>query len=175
MTSTLEAGYPAHRPRARASRSDSIESHTSSPMTSRVVDPRTRTVLQRAPPVETFQGDSRGVKFEDWLPSFDGWSDQDRLLQLAGHLRGRALQEWGLLQATEKQTMDAAVENLQSRLDPGSRMLGALEFKHMSQMPREGVGEFITRLEKAFRDAYGREPLSKETGDALCMLNYRTV
>ncbi len=43
-------------------------------------------------------------------------------------------------------------------------MLGALEFKHMSQMPREGVGEFITRLEKA---AYGREPLSKETRDAL--------
>ena len=168
ITSTREAGYPAHRPRARASRSDSIESHTSSP--------RTKTVLPRkgkAPPVETFQGDSRGVKFEDWLPSFEraadwnGWSDQDRLLQLAGHLRGRALQEWGLLQAIEKQTMDAAVENLQSRLDPGSRMLGALEFKHMSQMPREGVGEFITRLEKAFREAYGREPLSKETRDAL--------
>ncbi len=46
-------------------------------------------------------------------------------------------------------------------------MLGVLEFKHMSQRTKEEVCEFITRLEKAFREAYGRESMSKETRDAL--------
>ena len=48
-----------------------------------------------------------------------------------------------------------ATEALRNRLDPGSRMLGALEFKHMSQQMKEEVCEYITRLEKAFREAYG--------------------
>ena len=46
-------------------------------------------------------------------------------------------------------------------------MLGALEFKHMTQRPMESVRDYIIRLERAFREAYGREPLSRETGDAL--------
>ena len=41
--------------------------------------------------------------FEEWLPNFEraarwnGWSEAERLIQLARHLKGKALQEWSLL------------------------------------------------------------------------------
>ena len=172
-----DTGYPAPRDRtgSRASSPDSTASGRSpGPVPVTTTGSRGSGVrMGKAPPVDSFHGDSRSIKLDEWLPTLEraatwnAWSEQDKLLQLAGHLRGRALQEWSLLQGSEKQTMDSAVEALRNRLDPGSRMLGALEFKHMSQHPKEGVCEFITRLEKAFREAYGREPLSKETIDAL--------
>ena len=172
-----DTGYPAPRDRtgSRVSSPDSTASDRSpGPVPVTTTGSRGSGVRKRkAPPVDSFHGDSRSIKLDEWLPTLEraatwnAWSEQDKLLQLAGHLRGRALQEWSLLQGSEKQTMDSAVEALRNRLDPGSRMLGALEFKHMSQHPKEGVCEFVTRLEKAFREAYGREPLSKETRDAL--------
>ena len=54
------------------------------------------------PPVDPFTGEDPEMRFEDWLPSLDRaaewnqWTPQESLLQLAGHLRGRAHQEWGL-------------------------------------------------------------------------------
>lgn len=54
----------------------------------------------KAPPVDSFTGEDVAVQLEDWLPSLErvarwnGWSPEDQLLQFAGHLRGRALQEW---------------------------------------------------------------------------------
>ena len=41
--------------------------------------------------------------FEQWLPSFEcvaawyGWNENDKLIQLAGHLIGKAQQKWSLL------------------------------------------------------------------------------
>lgn len=120
----------------------------------------------KAPPVDPFTGENPSLRLEEWLPALErasqwnGWTEADQLLQLAGHLRGKALQEWNLLEERDKSTMSRAVEALKKRLDPGSKALAALEFKHMTQRSRESVGDFITRLEKTYRLAYGREALS---------------
>jgi len=53
-------------------------------------------------PIDPFTGESAELCFVDWLPSLEratiwnGRSEQDRLMQLAGHLRRKALQEWNL-------------------------------------------------------------------------------
>ena len=79
--------------------------------------------MGKALPVDKFYGEGRGLKFDEWLPTFNradtcnAWTEGDRLLQLAGHLRGRALQEWNLLTKDEKQTMASAIEALINRLD----------------------------------------------------------
>ncbi len=52
----------------------------------------------RAPPVDPFTGERPEERLDDWLPGlqrasqWNGWSEQELLLQLAGHLRGTALQ-----------------------------------------------------------------------------------
>lgn len=68
----------------------------------------------KAPPVDSFNGEVYDITFDDWLPAlqraseWNGWSDEETLIQLAGHLRGRALQEWTLLRTTEKRSAIAA-------------------------------------------------------------------
>ena len=48
----------------------------------------------------TFSGENPDIRFDDWLSALDQvsswneWPKQEALLQLAGYLRGRALQEW---------------------------------------------------------------------------------
>ena len=85
----------------------------------------------KAPPVDPFTGDNPEMRLEDWLPSlqqassWNQWTEEELLLQLAGHLRGCALQEWGLLDESSKKTYSAAVECLCVRLDPGSHTLAA--------------------------------------------------
>ena len=57
---------------------------------------------------------------------------------------------------------------MQSRLDPGSKMIAVQEFKHMTQKKsKEMVTDFICRLEQAFQRAYGREHITTQTRDAL--------
>ena len=127
----------------------------------------------KAPPVDPFDGEGGCVPFEDWLPSLEraaiwnGWSESDRLVQLAGHLRKRALQEWNLLTEEEKSSFAAATEALHNRLDPHSRILAAQEFRYAVQYDDESVADYIRRLELAYRKAYGREKMSNETRDAL--------
>ncbi len=64
------------------------------------------------------------MRFEDWLPTlvrastWNGWREDDTLIQLAGHLRGRALQEWNLVPVRERGSYEGAVSALQERLDP---------------------------------------------------------
>ena len=83
----------------------------------------------KAPPVDPFMGEDLEVRLDEWLPSLERtcvwneWSEEELLLQLAGHLRGRALQEWGLLDTDTKVSYKQAVEALRLRLDPGSRTL----------------------------------------------------
>lgn len=114
-----------------------------------------------------------GITFDDWYPSllraadWNQWTDEDTFIQLAGHLRGRAIQEWTLLRETEKETLDDAVAALRSRLDPGSRALVAQDFRHAAQRENEIVADYISRLEQLFRRAYGREGMSDETRDML--------
>ena len=86
------------------------------------------------------------------------------MLQLAGHLRGRAHQVLG---AEAKTSYDTAVKALRLRLDPGSRTLAAQEFRHTTQGDTEKVADFIRRLERTFNIVYGREGMSVEMRDTL--------
>ena len=50
----------------------------------------------KAPPVESFTGEESSVHWDDWLPTLEraatwnNWSEQEKLIQLAEHLHGRA-------------------------------------------------------------------------------------
>ena len=122
----------------------------------------------RAPPIDQFTGEDPEVSLDDWLPAlsrascWNGWSEEE-LIQLAGHLKGRALQEWNLLEEDQKQNPSIAVQALRDRLSPGSKILAAQDFRHMTQGETEPVADFIHRLERVFRVAYGRDKLSQET------------
>ena len=126
----------------------------------------------KAPPVDPFTGESE-VQLDDWIPAlkrasvWNGWSEDELLLQLAGHLRGRALQEWNLLDDQSKATYSGAIEALRTHLNGGNKTLAAQDFRHISQGNDERVADFIRRLEQTFRVAYGRDHMSAETRDAL--------
>ena len=127
----------------------------------------------KAPPVEMFSGEDPEVRLNDWLPSlqrasqWNGWEQEERLIQLAGHLKGRALQEWNLLEEAQKDGYDEAVKSLRGQLDTGSKAMAAQDFRHLAQEGKEKVTDFIRRLEKTFCLAYGQESMSTETRDAL--------
>ena len=99
--------------------------------------------------------------------TWNRWSEDETLLQLAGHLRKRALLEWNLLEDSERKTLSSAVEAMRERLDPGSRSTAVQDFRHTRQKETEPVGDFILRLERIFHLAYGRDQLSGKTRDAL--------
>ena len=84
------------------------------------------------------------------------------MLQLAGHLCGRALQEWNLIPAEERSTFSDAVESLSSRVNSGSRVLAGQDFRHARQESSESVADYIRRLERLFQTAYGRDGLGSE-------------
>ena len=116
-------GHEAHSPSSLAARA------TASP------SPRPG----KPPPVDPFSGDSVETDLDDWLPtleraaSWNVWSDEEMLMQLAGHLRGRALQEWNLIPREEKSTYSDAVSSLRSQVDPGNRVLAGQDFRHAIQ------------------------------------------
>ena len=57
--------------------------------------------------MEIFSGEDSENTIDDWLPTlvraaeWNGWMKTELLLQLAGHLKGRARQEWSLLTESE--------------------------------------------------------------------------
>ena len=118
---------------------------------------RTRVRRGRAPPVDTFTGEDAESRLDDWLPTlqraadWNGWIPDDLLIQLAGHLKGRALQEWNLLFASER-----AIAAFKNRLDPVSKIMAAQDFRHALQEEDEKVGDFIRRMEQLFKVAYGQ-------------------
>ena len=123
----------------------------------------------KAPPVELSTGEDPEVRLDDWLPSlhrasqWNGWSSEEQVIQLAGHLKGRALQEWNLLGEGQVQNYDSAVQALWERLDPGSRVLAGQNFRHTAQREGESVSNFVRRLERTFHVAYGRDQMSIDT------------
>lgn len=112
--------------------------------------------IGKAPPIEWFSGDSYEVLFDDWLPSLErtaewnGWSESDKLHQLAGHLKGKALQEWMLVDQKEKSSYVAATTSLRTRLDTGGKILAVQDFCHFSQGDKEVVAELVLCLEHNF-------------------------
>ena len=127
----------------------------------------------KAPPVDSFTGETPTNRPEDWFPtleraaSWNGWNQEEQLMQLAGHLRGRALTEWNLLDPQEKETYEEAKQAMLSRLDVGGKTLAAQEFRHTLHQERESVSDFIRKIERTFQIAYGGDNMSKETRDTL--------
>ena len=127
----------------------------------------------KAPPVNEFSGEDSECLLEDWLPSLEqaskwnAWSEENRMIQLAGHLKGRALQEWNLLHPDQRTTFTQAIEALRSRLDSVSKTVAAQDFRHTTQCEAESVSDFIRRLEPTFRNAYGHDKMSVRTRDTL--------
>lgn len=68
---------------------------------------------------------------------------------------------------SERLDLAMATTNLKRRLDPSSKMLAAQDFRRASQGRNESVADYIRRLERMFRQAYGREGMSAETRAAL--------
>ena len=127
----------------------------------------------KVPPVELFTGEDPEFRLDDWLPSlhraaqWNGWSTEEQLIQLAGHLKGRALQEWNLLGESQTQKVDEAIQALRERLDPGSKVLAGQDFLHTAQHEAESVADFVRHLERTFHVAYGRDKMSVETKEAI--------
>ena len=115
----------------------------------------------KAPPIDQYTGEDPEIRFDNWLPAlqraahWNGWTDEETLLQLAGHLRGKALQEWNLLVESDKATFQKAIAALREVLGPGSKVLAAQDFRHTTQNEGESVSNFIRRLERVFSIAYG--------------------
>ena len=98
--------------------------------------------------MEPYTGENPDILWEEWLPMFEraaswnGWTEQDKLLQLAGHLHGKALQGWSLLSDSDRSTFTIATAEMQNRLDPSSKMIAVQEFRHMTQKSKEMVTDF---------------------------------
>ena len=82
---------------------------------------------------------------------------------MAGHLKGQALQEWNLLEDSDKVGWQEAAKVLQSRLEHGNRTMAAQEFQHLRQGTTENVSEFIRQLERTFRIAHGKGMMATES------------
>lgn len=110
----------------------------------------------KAPPVSKFTGEDPEYILDDWLPllerasQWNAWTEEERLMQFAGHLRGWALQEWNLPSDEERATFDTAVKNLCGRIDAGSKAVAAQDFRHLRQGDSESVSDLIRRLERTF-------------------------
>ena len=75
----------------------------------------------KAPPIDSFTREDNEIRFDDWLPTLEraaawnDWTEDEKVIQLAGYLRGRALQEWNLITTTDCTTYQSAVVALRTR------------------------------------------------------------
>ena len=67
----------------------------------------------------------------------------------------------------DRKDLCKAKATLKRRLDPGSNMLAAQDFRRASQRKDESIADYIRRLERVFRQAYGSDGMSAETRAAL--------
>ena len=101
-------------------------------------------VVERLHRWTPFFGDDGVTRFDDWLPSLEraaswnAWTDEEKLLQLAGHLHG---QEWNLIPVEDRPTFTDAVKSLRSCMDPETRVLAGQDFRHPVQESGESVAE----------------------------------
>ncbi|XP_065915676.1 myosin-13-like [Dysidea avara] len=173
----LTCGDKRHEERGptdeRVSGHDHCPSRTSTAQSNTQLHDVNRGRRGKAPPIEYFTGENPEVTLDEWLPSlqrasnWNGWTSEETLIQLAGHLKGQALQEWNLLEDSDKVGWKEAAKVLQSRLEHGNRTMAAQEFRHLRQGTTETVSEFIRRLERTFRIAHGKGMMATESREAL--------
>jgi len=95
--------------------------------------------IGRAPPIDYFTGESPETLLDDWVPlleqaaTWNGWMEEEKLLQLAGYIRGRAR----LLAEDSKKNYLIAIESLRNRLDFGQQALATQDFRHLRQEESE--------------------------------------
>ena len=125
----------------------------------------------KAPPFDTFSGEDPEVCMDNWSPSlqrastWNGWTEDEELILLAGSLRGCALQEWNLLPDSDR--LSQVSKSLRARLESGTKAMAAQDFRRCAQQVGEGVSDFIVHLEKTFCLAYEHESMSTETRNTL--------
>ena len=135
----------------------------------------------KAPPFDTFSGEDPEVCLDDWFPSlqrastWNGWTEEEELMQLAGSLRGRALREWTLLPHSDSTNVRSGVEALRNRLESGVKAMAAQDFRHCAQKEKEGVSDFICRLEKTFCWPMGTRPYPSKPETPCCTDSYMKV
>ncbi len=151
-----------------------VERQCNSAAVEPTADPQDASVSRRRQGrAHPYTGENHEIRLEDCLPplqrasAWNEWSKEELLLQLAGHLRGRALQEWNLLAEGDNNTWDCAVHTLHCRLDSGSRAMAAQDFRHTLEKETETVADFTRRLERMFRIAYGGDTMALETQEAI--------
>ena len=143
-TTRLQEQISSRTPTTTVATGDALsEAHVSLPESAAVFQCR-----GKAPPVDSFKGSDPELRFDDWLPTLEraanwnGWSEDEKLMQLAGHLRGRAACEYSLLSSEEKQSFTTATQALRVRLDSGSCALAAQEFRNALQHDKECVSDY---------------------------------
>ena len=76
----------------------------------------------KVPPLDVFEGENAEIRFEHRLLSLEqagprnGWTPDEKLIQLAGHLQGKAWQKWNLLDDRERATFCDAVKAMKELL-----------------------------------------------------------
>ena len=135
----------------------------------------------KAPLIDSFTAEDITITFDDWLlileraATWNGWTPDETFMQLAGHLRGRATQEWKLLLPENRASNQVAVKALREKLDSGNQTLEALDFRHTSQQSSESVSDFITRLEKVFQTGLDMNTFPLKLARCCYMDNCRKV
>lgn len=116
--------------------------------------------------MDPFTGDPKGeLNFDDWLPTLERvvkwnqWMEEELLLQLAVHLRGRAFRE-NLMSSEDRQSYSRAVRVLKEQVDTGQRALAGQDFCYLHQHDNDTVGDFIGCLERTFQPAYGADVMA---------------
>ena len=90
----------------------------------------------KPPRVDPFTGENDELMSEDWLPTLEraatwnGWSEEEKLLQLAGYLKGKALQEWNLMSEHDRRSFSMAATKLKDKLYQGVKKIAAQDFRH---------------------------------------------
>ena len=93
--------------------------------------------------MDQVSSEQHDLTFDNWLPTLEraaqwnAWSEAELLQQLGGHLRGRAFQEWNLIEDEDHRDCSRAVKALKERLDPGLCTLATQEFRHTRQRESE--------------------------------------
>ena len=154
---------------------DSTSSACASPALRGQEVPRKR---GKAPPIEYFSAENPEILLDDWLPTveraakWNGWNEEEHLMQLEGHLKGKALQEWTLMSREERSDIGVGTAKLRERIDPVNPFVAVQEFRHLMQAKTETVSDYIRHVERAYRIAHRKE-VQPETREALLFMQMR--
>jgi len=110
------------------------------------------------------------VRLDNWLPALERaclWSEEETVMQLAGHLRNSTLLEWNLLSGEDCGTYQSTAKALRACLDSGNPTLAALDFCHAVQCDYESDTDCIRWLESIFQIGFGKGKISLETINVL--------